>query len=279
MYGYIYETTNKVNGKKYLGLHKHDIGEVDENYLGSGVLLAKAIKKYGWDNFDCRIVSVCETKEDLSNKEVYWIDVTNAVEDKNYYNLNKGGYGGFDYINKNRLSPTCQGKSPLKGKTGKDAVRYGAILSEITKKLISIANTGRRKVTNGVENRQVKGEELTELLAEGWWHGECNTENKKHTDEWKRQHSEQILGTIRITNVVENSTVKSEDEIPEGWHRGEIHKPKSEEDAKKQKEAASKRIGGTKYMHKGDIIERVLPEFVQQHLEDGFEFGMGPKKK
>ena len=43
----VYCTTNLINGKKYIGSHK-DNGDW---YLGSGVYLAKAIKKYGRENF------------------------------------------------------------------------------------------------------------------------------------------------------------------------------------------------------------------------------------
>lgn len=40
---YIYLTTNLINGKKYIGQHN---GSIKDNYLGSGVLLVKAIEKY-----------------------------------------------------------------------------------------------------------------------------------------------------------------------------------------------------------------------------------------
>jgi hypothetical protein len=48
MYGYIYKTTNIVNGKIYIGQHLHDCW--DFNYKGSGKMLQKAFKKYGEDN-------------------------------------------------------------------------------------------------------------------------------------------------------------------------------------------------------------------------------------
>ena len=47
MYGYIYETTCKPTGKKYIGLHKTDKDILDESYLGSGKIILKAINKYG----------------------------------------------------------------------------------------------------------------------------------------------------------------------------------------------------------------------------------------
>ena len=45
MYGYVYLTTNLVNGKCYLGQHSVSNDALDENYLGSGTLLKKSIFK------------------------------------------------------------------------------------------------------------------------------------------------------------------------------------------------------------------------------------------
>ena len=45
MYGYIYKTTNLINGKIYIGQHKSE--EYDSSYYGSGKLIRRAIEKYG----------------------------------------------------------------------------------------------------------------------------------------------------------------------------------------------------------------------------------------
>ena len=47
---YIYLTKNIVNGKSYVGKHTYrGKDSFDKNYLGSGYLLKRAIKKYGKD--------------------------------------------------------------------------------------------------------------------------------------------------------------------------------------------------------------------------------------
>ena len=55
---YVYLTTNLINGKKYIGQY---YGEVDDNYIGSGSTLKKAINKYGKGNFKKEILYMCNT--------------------------------------------------------------------------------------------------------------------------------------------------------------------------------------------------------------------------
>jgi len=47
---YIYKTTNLITKKFYIGKHSSQNIEID-TYLGSGILLERAIKKYGKHNF------------------------------------------------------------------------------------------------------------------------------------------------------------------------------------------------------------------------------------
>jgi len=92
MYGFIYETTNLINGKKYIGKKQYIKGW--ENYLGSGVLLKEAIKKHGIENFKRLILCECKTESELNNKEKFYIQLYNANNNPMYYNLAEGGTGG-----------------------------------------------------------------------------------------------------------------------------------------------------------------------------------------
>ena len=91
MYGYIYLTTNLLNNKKYIGRHKSSY--FDLSYKGSGKVITQAFKKDGWDNFDCKILCECNSEEEIYEKEAYYIDLYNAVESNEYYNLVPGGLG------------------------------------------------------------------------------------------------------------------------------------------------------------------------------------------
>ena len=73
MYGYIYITTNLINGKKYIGQHKAK-KRLSVVYKGSGILIKKALEKYGSENFTCELIEWCNSKEALNDREIFWID-------------------------------------------------------------------------------------------------------------------------------------------------------------------------------------------------------------
>ena len=90
-YGYIYRTTNLINNKKYIG--QHTKSEFDRNYYGSGKTLLKAIKKYDKKNFIVEPIDWAKCDEELNQKEMYWIEMFDAVESEDYYNIAIGGEG------------------------------------------------------------------------------------------------------------------------------------------------------------------------------------------
>ena len=87
MYGYIYITTNNINGKKYIGQHK---GTFNTNYLGSGKLLKRAVKKYGKDNFTVSLIQYANNSDELNELEIKYIAELKESGQANY-NLAKGG--------------------------------------------------------------------------------------------------------------------------------------------------------------------------------------------
>lgn len=86
MFGYIYETTNIINGNTYIGKKK---GTFDEKYYGSGTILKRALEKYGKENFKVEIITICESEELLNFNEKFYIEERNPT-----YNIAKGGTGG-----------------------------------------------------------------------------------------------------------------------------------------------------------------------------------------
>lgn len=91
-YGFIYMTHNMVNGKKYIGQKRIDKYGEWKGYIGSGVIVRKAVKKYGYKQFYKDILDVADCEDDLNAKEIYWIKQYNAVKSDEFYNIDCGGY-------------------------------------------------------------------------------------------------------------------------------------------------------------------------------------------
>ena len=146
MYGFVYLTTNKINGKKYIGMCKNTH---EKNYLGSGKLLKSAIKKYGKENFERVILQECQNFEELSKSEEYWIKKYNAVEDNTFYNLTSGGFGGNsdylkEYWNKFTKEERKICRQWIKRDVyGKNNPMYGKKHSEETKRIIGSKSVNR----------------------------------------------------------------------------------------------------------------------------------------
>lgn len=100
IYGFIYITTNWIDGMKYIGQRKF-IGNW-QDYLGSGAELLKAVKKYGKENFTKEIIILAYDAKELSILERNTIINSKAVKSDNYYNLNCCASNGNSYINKTK---------------------------------------------------------------------------------------------------------------------------------------------------------------------------------
>ena len=82
----LYLTTNKLDGKKYIGVD----GKNNPDYLGSGKYLKRAILKYGRENFTKEILFEFDSEADAYLKEIEIIHELNAVESEEYYNIHPG---------------------------------------------------------------------------------------------------------------------------------------------------------------------------------------------
>ncbi|WP_411810145.1 hypothetical protein [Bacillus spizizenii] len=65
-----------------------------ENYLGSGVYLKRAIRKHGRDNFFRIIIDEADSEEELREIEEYYLEMFDAVNSNDFYNLKDTSIGG-----------------------------------------------------------------------------------------------------------------------------------------------------------------------------------------
>lgn len=90
-YYIIYMLTNKENGKRYIG--QHGTNNLEDGYMGTGVLIRKEIRKYGKKSFTKEILCFCKDRHDANNKEREYIERYGTYESG--YNLAKGGEGAL----------------------------------------------------------------------------------------------------------------------------------------------------------------------------------------
>lgn len=105
----LYKTTNLLNGKTYVGIHKTT--DLEDDYLGSGFALLVAIRKYGKLNFKREILEYCESYDILLELEKKYVD-ENWVKSKSNYNLKTGGQssGILSDESKMKISETLKKK-------------------------------------------------------------------------------------------------------------------------------------------------------------------------
>lgn len=106
----IYEITNLVNNKKYIGQSKKVPGRwndhiriafIDQNLLKNKtdirdykLPIHNAMRKYGVENFSFRILEFCE-QDDLNIREQFWIEKLKTNQPDYGYNLTPGGQKNF----------------------------------------------------------------------------------------------------------------------------------------------------------------------------------------
>lgn len=136
IYGIIYITTCLVNGKVYIGQTIH---WQDKSYLGSGVALCEAVKKYGRSKFKRKILKVCYNQKQLDAWEMIMIRKYNSTDKSIGYNVLPGTANEFGAVNPTHI-PEVVEKIRKKKKDkwgGKNCYWYGKTLSEETKKKLS----------------------------------------------------------------------------------------------------------------------------------------------
>lgn len=107
----IYKITNKTNGKVYIGQSsnieqrwkRHQQVPYNPNSEQYEYPLYRAIRKYSLNNFNFEIIEEC-SKEELNDKEIYWIQYYDSCNPKKGYNLSTGGSGNhFGKLNYDTL--------------------------------------------------------------------------------------------------------------------------------------------------------------------------------
>lgn len=156
----VYQITNLVNNKIYVGAHQTD--DLEDGYMSSSNSVASAIKKYGKDKFVKTILHQCEDETSMYKKEAEI--VTEAfIGRPDTYNIKLGGYGGWSHY-----QGTIQHKESCSrgGQARRDSMPVGKPFekgSDRTKAISKKANETKKKLwEENPEKREVAVAKLSE---------------------------------------------------------------------------------------------------------------------
>ena len=216
MIGYIYMTTNKINGKRYIGQHTADKFE-PEKYIGSGNILLKAIQKYGKESFTCELIEECNSLQELNDREKYWIAYYNASHDPMFYNLTQGGIGGAgEYMSKRiteRWKDTDYRNIHVRGVT--------AAWADPVHRAKHVA--ANRRVDHNAYWTKENREAHSKRQKKSWQNPELRLQNRKHqlqiwTDEKKETQRQANIGKKFMTDGNGNWTCVKPELAPKGYY-------------------------------------------------------------
>ncbi len=198
---YIYITTNSLNGKQYIGQHK---GNPNDNYIGSGIALIRAINKYGKENFYKEILCFCQTREEADEKEKMYISLFNAVESDNFYNLAEGGQGGDGWRAWRRWAQLHPEEAQIVyQQNGQRLQEWGKEHpKEFQQKVVAPMHEGLKRWREGHPERV---QELAHQLnnAKNKWQQKHPEEHEQQIDKWRQAGSETNSQQIRCVTTGE----------------------------------------------------------------------------
>ena len=174
-YMIIYQATNKINGKYYIGKTIRTLKErkwrhyYDTFKKESQCYFHRAIRKYGKENFEWKVICKCNNEKELNETEIYYIKKLNSSEE-NGYNLTQGGDGfASGDLNHNRINPMFGERNPF----------YGKHHTEETKKILREQRIGKNM-----------GDENSMIIHNIDFNGNKNPfYDKHHTEKSKNQIS------------------------------------------------------------------------------------------
>ena len=129
---FVYKTINLINGKIYIGKSIKN----PRSYMGGGVYLRIAIKKYGKQNFIKKVIeeNISDMKI-LNEREQYWIKHFNSTNPKIGYNRSNGGDGFSGERTSEEKEKISINHADVSGEKNP---WYGKSPSDETRKLMSI---------------------------------------------------------------------------------------------------------------------------------------------
>ena len=159
----IYKVTNLINQKVYIGQSdnieqrwkRHKTRSINNCGKDYNYAFYRAIRKYGLENFLFEVIEEC-SKDELNQREKYWIKYYNSYLNPDHYNETEGGEGTLGWV------PSQEWRDKQ---------------SKIKKEWY--------KTPEGIEKRKKQSEQQKNKTP---------FKDYTHSLDWKKQHSERMKG-------------------------------------------------------------------------------------
>ena len=201
----VYQTTNLLNGKIYIG--QHQTYDVSDGYLGSGKELGDDIKRFGRENFKREILFDFDSFEEMNDKERELVN-EDFVAREDTYNLVVGGRdikGNLTFLGKHHSEETKRK------------------ISEMKRKNPPIGKSNGMFDKHWYYNPSTLEQKPFELgkQPEGWIQGHIQ-EMTDATLKQREAFSHSTSGMVRAWNLntFEVKYFNKDDELPIDWVRG-----------------------------------------------------------
>lgn len=204
----VYKTVSLINGEFYIGVHKTN--DPNDEYLGSGKVIRRAVLQHGPENFRKDILAVFDNSEAAYLKEDELIRV--HANEILCLNLRISGRGGWDYVNSRGLNGAGKGGLALKKRLQKEP--------ELLATFQSRAKEHRKLVSR---DHILAAQKLATESAKTFWKDLVKSAKTRqrlsvlHEGERNSQ-----FGTYWITNGIRNRKLSKSIAVPIGWWRGRI---------------------------------------------------------
>lgn len=232
---FLYRTTNTINGKYYIGVHS--TWDLDDGYLGSGMRITRAVRKYGRDHFLCEVIQFFEKREDAYLAEIE--EVSRHLGSDLCMNLHPGGNGGWSVALERRLT------------RHRDDPEWSAAYRE------QCRQTMLRRVKGYPEQQErfMKAGQVGRPTPEATRQKQSASKRGQHTGSGNSQH-----GTRWVHDMATLVARKVVGTLPEGCAEG-------------RKPRRAVRRKPFRWMSRGAESRYVRIEEVDAHLDDGWSIG------
>lgn len=295
---FLYKTTNIINGKFYIGVHQTT--NINDGYLGSGLNLRRAIKKYGRDNFHKEILEFFDSPEEMFQKEREIVN-EDFISLKNNYNLKIGGIGNSIGRNntfygrrhsensKKRMSESKKGipmSEATKHKIKKTRKSKKFRHSEKTKQILREKNTGNNNPRFGAKMtpkeksemiKRVTGLKRSKATKERIRQARIGTKLSKETKnkvsktQTGKKHSEETKQKISLILTSRECTKETRQKISES-HKGKIFSEEHRKNIGAKSKINNKDRKKIFNIHTGQI-KFVKSNRIKYFLENGWQLG------